>query len=170
MNCPICGNVLNENDKFCINCGTPVVKPETAPAPEPEPTPVFEEPAPMPEPDPVIAPEPVKEPEPIIAPEPVTAPAPSKLDKPLTTWGYLWRMFIFALPILGLIPLFVCAFAQGINKNSKGLSRAILIGLLVVLVLAIAGVIALLCIVRDPAIVKDYLKGIFDSITTLPKN
>lgn len=73
--CPNCGNVLERDSRFCVNCGFALAKPENEiasaeaePIPEPVPEPI---PAPVPEPIPEPVPEPVAEP----APEPVQEPA-----------------------------------------------------------------------------------------------
>jgi hypothetical protein len=59
--------------------------------------------------------------------------------KPLSTWSFIWRKLLFMIPIVNIIVLFVFAFAEGINKNS----RAALIGLLTAAVLFAAA--AVLC-------------------------
>lgn len=189
MLCTKCGNQIGDNAKFCVHCGEPVVRPaveEPAPVVDPEPAPAVEEhipveetapvyqepvPAPMPKPEPKY--EPPKENKPLYDPDEIyrseePAPAPVKTEKPLSVWGYLWRMFLFAIPVLGLIPMFVLAFADGINKNSRNFSRAVLICLLILFVIAIAGGVALLWMIRDPELIKQYFKSIFDTVTTFP--
>ena len=65
--------------------------------------------------------------------------------KPLSTWSYIWRGVLFSIPIIGLVLLFVFAFAQGINENSRSFARAwlikLLVGLIVVIALVIVGYI-----------------------------
>lgn len=117
-------------------------EPVRAPEPEfvPEPEPVY-----APAPEPVFVPEPAAEParveEPAAAPETVEEPykdCPS-ICKPLTTWGFVWRILLFCIPVFNMIPLFIMAFASGINKNSKSFARAVL------LLMLISFVIALVC-------------------------
>lgn len=63
--------------------------------------------------------------------------------KPLSTWSFIWRKLLFMIPIVNIIVLFVFAFAEGINKNSRSYARAALIGLLTAAVLFAAA--AVLC-------------------------
>ena len=63
--------------------------------------------------------------------------------KPLSTWSFIWRKLLFMIPIVNIVVLFVFAFAEGINKNSRAYARAALIGLLTAAVLFAAA--AVLC-------------------------
>ena len=63
--------------------------------------------------------------------------------KPLSTWSFIWRKLLFMIPIVNIVVLFVFAFAEGINKNSRSYARAALIGLLTAAVLFAAA--AVLC-------------------------
>lgn len=63
--------------------------------------------------------------------------------KPLSTWSFIWRKLLFMIPIVNIVALFVFAFAEGINKNSRSYARAALIGLLTAAVLFAAA--AVLC-------------------------
>ena len=105
-----------------------------------------------------VQPEPVKPAAPAKAEQPVR----SKLDKPLSTWGYIWRIILFAIPVLGIIPLFVMAFSKGINKNSKHFASAILILMLIAIVLMIAGVIYLFC-TNDPATINEMITNFINN-------
>ena len=132
---------------------------EEAPkAPEPPAAPVYE---PKPEEKYVytcggMQPERIEEPV-KAAEEPVCC---DRQNKPLNAWGYLWRMALCAIPILGIIPLFVFAFARGINKNSRGWARAILIILLIFVILLVCGAVLLL-IFFD----KEQITGFIDRVT-----
>ncbi|MBO4847951.1 MAG: zinc ribbon domain-containing protein [Clostridia bacterium] len=171
MICPKCGYVLKDEDKFCINCGTPVGNadvefpvPEAAEAAAPAAAAAVNEIE-------KFENEPVKpEPRKVEFPAPVDAePAPEgKLDRPLSTWGYIWRLFLFAIPVLGLIPLFVLAFSHGVNKNSKHLASAILIMLLILVILLLAGAVVML-IFLDPMAIKEYLQNVMNALTTIPQ-
>lgn len=88
MFCEKCGTFLENDTKFCVNCGAKVVLPEPAPAPAP--TPVAEQPAPAPAPAPVAeqpapapapAPTPVAE-QPAYAPQPAAQPVSQVFPKP----------------------------------------------------------------------------------------
>ena len=92
-----------EVEEFGIEPADPYAAPVEEPAPAVEPDPVVE-------PEPVVVPEPIVEPEPVVVPEPAPvkeAPAETKsiLDKPLSVWGYLWRIVLFSIPIFNIIPL-----------------------------------------------------------------
>ncbi len=99
--------------------------------------------------------------------EPVTEHAQpcecDRLAKPLSTWGYIWRILLFSIPILSMIPLFVMAFARGINKNSKSFARAVLIMLLVLFVLAVCGAIYALVVFGGDAIVE-YVSNVYHAV------
>ena len=86
----------------------------------------------------------------------------SKLDKPLSTWGYIWRILLFSIPVVCIIPLFIMAFSKGVNKNSKHLASAVLILMLVCLVLALGFGIYLLC-TNDPAVINDYINNLLNN-------
>ena len=105
----------------------------------------------------------VPDPKDVPAPKKEAAPVVSRQDKPLTTWGYLWRIFVAGLPIIGIIPLFVWAFASGVNKNSRGFARAVLIILLVLFALLLCGVILAL-VFYDKEQIADYFKNILTAI------
>ena len=91
-------------------------------------------------------------------------PARSKLDKPLTTWGFIWRILLFAIPVLGIIPLFVMAFSKGVNKNSKHFASAVLILMLVCLLLCIAGAIYVFC-TYDAATINDWITNFLNNFS-----
>lgn len=58
--------------------------------------------------------------------------------KPLSTWGFVWRTFLFLIPILNLVLLFSFAFSNGINPNSRSYARCWLIYMLIGAVMLIA--------------------------------
>lgn len=135
--------------------------PAEEPVPEEEPIPVEEpvpEEDPVPVPEPELAEAPVFEPEPIVVPPVKEAPAETKsiLDKPLSVWGYLWRIVLFAIPIFNIIPLFTMAFSSGINKNSKHFASAVLIIMIVGMLICIGLLIAAL-VISDPTSIRDAL-------------
>lgn len=71
--------------------------------------------------------------------------------KPLSTWSFIWRKLLFMIPIVNIVVLFVFAFAEGINKNSRSYARAALIGLLTAAVLFAAA--AVLCYIYTDEII-----------------
>lgn len=86
MFCGNCGNRLEEEGRFCSECGCPVPQevnqpePEPVAVPEPAPEPVV---VPEPEPEPEVMPEP--EPVAVTEPEPVPEPEPAPIPQPIPT-------------------------------------------------------------------------------------
>ncbi len=217
MNCPNCGTSANENDRFCVNCGTLLRKPQPVAEPaakeaasgEPVIIPAANEPEPdfkadiekastevkaaikQTEASPAEAAKTAAEASrPVItaveAPKPEPVPEPSKpaigqvqtvevsspsvesdaevfknrIYKPLSTWGYIWRILLFAIPIINIIPLFIMAFSSGINKNSKHFASATLILMLLGLVGLVVGG-ALLIANTDPDTITQFINRVF---------
>ncbi len=65
-----------------------------------------------------------KEPKPEKPPKEKRSMAPCP---PLSTWAFVWRTVICGLPVIGLLVLFILAFARNINANSKSFARSKLI-------------------------------------------
>ena len=80
-------------------------------------------------------------------PQPQVQAAPVKKKhskapvKPLSTWGFFWRTFLFMIPVLNIVLLFVFAFADGINENSRAYARSCLIYMLFAALMLIAGAV-----------------------------
>ena len=92
--------------------------------------------------------------------EECAAPTLNKLNKPLSVWGYIWRIILFSLPILNIIPLFVMAFSKGINRNSKHFASAVLVLMLIGLIISV-GVLVYLLITTDPAAINQFFGNLF---------
>lgn len=84
--------------------------------------------------------------------------------KPLSAWSYIWREFIFLIPIVNIIVLFIFAFAEGINKNSRSFARSRLVYALIITLMLIVGVI-LFYIYSDEVIL--WLRGALEWLATL---
>ena len=144
--CPYCGSELNDDARFCVECGKPLpadVPVEAAPAAEPVDSPVEAAPAAEPVYAPVEAapaaepaPEPVAAvPVPIVeASEAPEAPAdmPVITEKPsrkqmLSTFQYVLLGLLYGLPVIGLIFLFVFGAGRPKNQTLKRFSAAMLI-------------------------------------------
>lgn len=83
-----------------------------------------------------------------------------RLEKPLSVWGFLWRTVLFSIPVINIIPLFVFAFAPGINKNSKNYASAILVLLLIGLIIAVCAAF-LVFAYTDPTVLHDFILKYF---------
>ncbi|MBO4878674.1 MAG: hypothetical protein J5544_00275 [Clostridia bacterium] len=150
MKCPNCGKEVTEAEKFCTGCGCRLdniraeamnvaeeldatVRTEAAPA-----QPVYQNP-PAPQP-PVYAPYPET---PVVPAEEPKAKKEKKQYstapcKPLSTWAFFWRTFVFCIPVIGLILMFILSFNKSVNANSRSFARSCLIYALIGLVIAIA--------------------------------
>ena len=118
MFCPACGNILEENAKFCASCGASMEE-TSAPAEVAAPTPVAYTPSPR-----------------------KKNPIPEEYQ-PLSPWAYFGLQILFAVPIVGFIFLIIFSI-NGSNLNRRNFARSywcslIIIGgiLLVCLILAL---------------------------------
>lgn len=165
MNCPNCGHPIEDNSLFCTNCGG---KLENLPSDGAVQNAAYEaaqsvqgtvheglnaaEQAAPPAPAPYVntAALAAKPKRPESAPKGPKTKTPRDMApcRPLSTWGYVWRTLLFAIPVVGLVLLFVFAFSKGVNENSRSYARSWLIYLLAAL--AVVVICAVLCyIFRD---------------------
>lgn len=147
MKCPNCGMETEGNEKFCTNCGTKFDAPQPVENPQPAEKPAEPKPEEIPaKPAAPAAPQtPYVNTAAAAAPVVVATKEKKKREmapcKPLSTWGFIWRSIVFCIPVIGIIVMFVMAFAKGINENSKSYARSCLIFLLIaVIILIIAAV------------------------------
>ena len=113
---------------------------------------------------PVKPAETVKPAEPVKAETPAEAAcADSRLEKPLSVWGYIWRILFFSIPVLCIIPLFIMAFSSGINKNSKHFAAAVLI-LKLVAVLACIGILIYILLTTEPTVISNYINQTLEKL------
>ena len=56
---------------------------------------------------------------------------------PITPWGYIGYMILFAIPLVGIIMLFVYGFGSNTNVNLKNFSRAYLLIFLISIILSV---------------------------------
>ena len=119
---------------------------------------------------PVIPVKPAEPVKPVKPAEPVKADAAaeaacadSRLEKPLSVWGYIWRIVFFSIPVLCIIPLFIMAFSSGINKNSKHFAAAVLI-LKLVAVLACIGILIYILLTTEPTVISNYINQTLEKL------
>ena len=112
-NCPFCGSPLEDEAKFCGECGRQIEEAPLPPvSPESEPTP------------------PPQAPVQAAAQEPEEGPTIVELpDKKqtLTTWQYALLMILYSIPVVGLIFLFIFGAGHPKNISLKRFSVAALI-------------------------------------------
>ena len=131
-----CGATLDDDKKFCTECGAPVneapagaAAPPPRSAPQPQAAPVYAQAATatMPPPQPTYQP---------AAAYGADAPPPkgSKYE-PITTGGYIGIMLLMCIPIVGQILMIIWAFAAR-KVNKRSLARASLIMMVVMLIIS----------------------------------
>ncbi|MBC7960336.1 MAG: zinc ribbon domain-containing protein [Vallitaleaceae bacterium] len=143
MFCEQCGKQMPDESVFCPNCGAKNTESETVQEISAAQAAVEQ---PVVQPIPVVQPKPVTQskpaPQPVqqqVQPQYVQQPVVPSADltKPISILGYMGTIFLLALPIVGLVMMFVWAFGSKVNKNRKNLSIALLIFLVIEIVLAI---------------------------------
>jgi hypothetical protein len=136
MFCPNCGANVNNASRFCSECGTDIatnVIPQETPPPMPQET------------SPTVPPPPPPKPQPVAPPPPQYIPQPkyqSKLppvfdDRPMSVGQWILTFIILAIPIVGIIMIFVWALGSTANLNKRNFSRAILIMWIIGIVIGI---------------------------------
>lgn len=123
MFCKNCGKKLGDEVAFCDECGTSVTQPN----------PVF-----VPAPAPVATPAPIQQQARPVTQVNIQNQLPNNpLMQPLSVGGYIGMMLLSAIPIVGIILIFVWAFSSDVNINKRNYCRAILILALIMTVLSI---------------------------------
>lgn len=164
--CTNCGAEIAEGKKFCSVCGTkiadmpaPQSQPEQAdPAQQTSPrlilaTPEILEPKAEPEPENFQQifqqPQSAQQPAPQYTPPPSisngeTPPKKGSKYAPVGTFGYIGRIILFFIPVIGWIAALIMSFGKG-NINGRNFSRAILVLTCVgIVIVAVAIVLCLL--------------------------
>ena len=169
--CGNCGYSLEDDARFCPECGTKTQEaPEAAPEekkPEPVITPKAQNVPPVkaqvtqPNPKPVapqpVVPQPVV-PQPVV-PQPAPTPAPvDKSNKIVKTGTFFGFMLLFAIPVIGFICAIIFSFAPK-SKSLKNFARATLIWMIIGLV--ITAIIVILCFVMTTTIIN-FLQNTID--------
>lgn len=148
--CTECGSQIAEGVAFCTECGTKMpndnaantvtVQAETAVTRKSE-TP------------------PAQTAQPVYQQQAYQTPAPAAdaIDKVVSTGAYFGLMFLFAIPLIGLIACIIMAFAPK-NPNIKNYARAMLIWTIIGLVLT-GILIAVIAMLWDSLI--DYISQMY---------
>lgn len=153
--CPQCGAPLPENCLFCPACGASCARPsgpapetaDSAPAitdesaapagePAPEQPPAGETASSAPESGPVPPP-PGAGPRYAAQPPRYTPSQPAPDKNEMTTGRYLACLILFAIPVVGLVMMFVWGFGSGENVHRRRLARAALLFVALLLVLCV---------------------------------
>ena len=173
--CPFCGSELNDDAKFCGECGKPL--PEEAPLRTDIPAepvaaePVAAEPAAAEPAAPVVAAAaPVAAPaEPVAEPAqdmPVITQMPPKKQM-LSTFQYVLLTMLYSIPVIGLIFLFVFGAGHPKNGSLKRFSAALLILRLVFWIAVLA--LLIVAMVKNGRLLSDALGQLVPAVTNLLK-
>ena len=169
--CPFCGSELNDDAKFCGECGKPL--PEEAPLKTEIPAePVAAEPVAAAEPAapvvaaaaPVAAPaEPVAEP---AQDMPVITQMPPKKQM-LSTFQYVVLTMLYSIPVIGLVFLFIFGAGHPKNGSLKRFSAALLILRLVFWIAVLA--LLIVAMIKNGRLLSDALGQLVPAVTNLLK-
>ena len=169
--CPYCGSELNDDAKFCGECGKPL--PEEAPLKTEIPAePVAAEPVAAAEPAapvvaaaaPVAAPaEPVAEP---AQDMPVITQMPPKKQM-LSTFQYVVLTMLYSIPVIGLVFLFIFGAGHPKNGSLKRFSAAMLILRLVFWIAVLA--LLIVAMIKNGRLLSEALGQLVPAVTNLLK-
>lgn len=181
--CPYCGSELNDDAKFCVECGKPIPEdvPVAAETPAEEPVEAPAEPAEVPvEPvpaEPVIAPAaPVAAAAAVVEEPAAPAEAPAEMpvitEKPsrkqlLSTFQYFALSLLYALPVIGLVFLFIFGAGHPKNGSLKRFSAALLILRLLFWIAVLA--LAIVAMVKNGRLLTEALGQLVPAVENLLK-
>ncbi len=170
--CPYCGNELADDAKFCVECGRSLQENEPVETPaEPE-APVQAPEAPIvtaPVVPVVVAPEEPERPkaaEAAPADMPVITEMPSKKQL-LSTFQYILLTLLYALPVIGLIFLFIFGAGHPKNGSLKRYSAAMLILRLLFWIAVLA--LAIVAMVTNGRLIVDAVEQLIPAVENLFK-
>lgn len=104
-----------------------------------------------------------KEPKPEKPPKEKRSMAPCP---PLSTWAFVWRTLVSGIPVIGLIVLFIFAFAKNINANTKSFARSKLIFRLIFYV--VIGICVVLFLIFKDQILEFARTNIVPALNNIP--
>ena len=153
--CPYCGNELSDDVKFCVECGKAL--PEEAPAgPAAEAAPAEA---------PAVAEKPAEPQAPGAAPDmPIVTQVPSKKQM-LSTLQYILLSLLYAIPVVGLVFLFVFGAGHPKNGSLKRFSAAMLILRLLFWIVVLA--LAIVAMVKNGRLLSDALGQLIPALERL---
>ena len=153
--CPYCGNELSDDAKFCVECGKAL--PEEAPAgPAAEAAPAEA---------PAVAEKPAEPQAHGAAPDmPIVTQVPSKKQM-LSTLQYILLSLLYAIPVVGLVFLFVFGAGHPKNGSLKRFSAAMLILRLLFWIVVLA--LAIVAMVKNGRLLSDALGQLIPALERL---
>ena len=154
--CPYCGSELADDAKFCGECGKSLPAEEPVAAPVETPAEAAAEPAPVP----------VAVPEQPAAEMPVITQVPPKKQM-LSTFQYVVLSLLYAIPVIGLIFLFIFGAGHPKNGSLKRFSAAMLILRLVFWIVVLA--LMIVAMVKNGRFLTDALGQLIPAVETLLK-
>ena len=163
--CPYCGSELKDDAKFCGECGRSLEEDAPVEAPAETVGEVVAEAVAEPVPVPVVTEAPKAEPQPEPAPDmPVITQMPNKKQL-LSTFQYIALSLLYALPVIGLVFLFVFGAGHPKNGSLKRFSAAMLILRLLFWIVVLAFMIV--AMVKNGRLLSDALGQLIPAIETL---
>ena len=152
--CPYCGSELADDAKFCGECGKSLPADEPVAAPVETPVEAAAEPAPVP----------VPVPEQPAAEMPVITQVPPKKQM-LSTFQYVVLSLLYAIPVIGLIFLFIFGAGHPKNGSLKRFSAAMLILRLLFWIVVLA--LAIVAMVKNGRLLSDALGQLIPALERL---
>ena len=154
--CPYCGSELADDAKFCGECGKSLPSDEPVAAPVETPVEAAAEPTPVP----------VAVPEQPAAEMPVITQVPPKKQM-LSTFQYILLSLLYAIPVIGLIFLFIFGAGHPKNGSLKRFSAAMLILRLVFWIVVLA--LMIVAMVKNGLFLTDALGQLIPAVENLLK-
>ncbi len=137
MRCTSCGAELPEGTAFCTSCGAKVINATVQTQPSYDSSQSFQSPVPTAAPSTYSSYNPNQ---PYQSQPPMQqnfAPMNMNMEDttPISPWGYIGYNFLFAIPLVGIIMLFVYGFGSNTNRNVKNYARSVLIVYAIIIVI-----------------------------------
>ena len=170
--CPYCGSELNDEARFCIECGKPLPEetPAAAEAPAEAPIEAPAEPVPAaPAVPPAAAPAVPEQPATPVDPAvdmPVVTQVPSRKQM-LSTFQYIALSLLYGLPVIGLVFLFIFGAGHPKNPSLKRFSAAMLILRLLFWIAVLA--LLIVAMVKNGRLLTDALGQLVPAVQNLFK-